>query len=128
MNRVTLIGHLTADPEMRELRDGTLTAILSVATRESWSDESGKPHNHTERSRIVVQDASLTALAQTLHKGSRVQIEGSLQTRNWVDHQNIERYSPEVVLLPGIGNLIPHGTGPLPVTKRKRTRGSTPQP
>jgi single-strand DNA-binding protein len=107
MNRVTLTGCLTADPDVRELAEGRRIASLSIATSEKWIDkESGELRELVERSQVSISSESHIAFAEKyLRKGSSVHVEGSLQTRRWADKQNIERYSTEVVLLPLSGKL-----------------------
>jgi len=106
MNRVLLTGHLALDPEFREISDGVLIAILSVVTNENWSDETGASHNRTERTRVSVHDRKFVEVARGLRKGFGVHIEGSLQTRYWIDHRDAEQYSTEVVLSHGVGKLV----------------------
>ena len=125
MNRVLLIGHLALDPEFREISDGVLIAILSVVTRENCSDETGASHDHTERTRVSVHDKKLVEVARKLRKGFGVLIEGSLQTRYWIDHRDAEQYSTEVVLRHGIGKLVTHEQ-PKAREKRVPFKGPTP--
>lgn len=108
MNRVLLTGHLALDPEFREIPDGVLIAILSVVTKENWSDETGASHDHIERTHVSVHDKKLVEVARGLSKGFCVHIEGSLQTRYWIDHRDAEQYSTEVVLRHGAGKLVTH--------------------
>lgn len=108
MNRVLLTGHLALDPEFREISDGVLIAILSVVTKENWSDGTAASHHHTERTRVSIHDRKLVEIARGLRKGSGVHIEGSLQTRRWIDHRDVEQYSTEVVLHYGVGKLVSH--------------------
>ncbi len=107
MNRVILIGHLSSDPEIRVQAGGRQVGILSVETIETWPDEhAGRPREHREKNRVVIQDQQLVEDAKkTLRKGAWVRIEGSLQTRRWVDHQNVERYSTEIALFPSMGSI-----------------------
>ncbi len=106
MNRVLLTGHLALNPEFREISDGVFIAILSVVTKESWSDETGTSHDHTERTRVSVQDRKLVEIARRLRKGLGVHTEGSLETRHWIGPGDVEQYSTEVVIRHGVGKLV----------------------
>ncbi len=100
VNKVILIGNLGRDPEMRNLSDGSPVVNLSLATSERWTDRSsGERRERTEWHRVVIFDERLCDVAQKfMHKGSKVYIEGQLQTRKWTDQQGVEKYSTEVVL------------------------------
>lgn len=100
VNKVILIGNLGRDPEVRSLQNGGEVANLSVATSESWRDrESGERRERTEWHRVVIFNENLLKVAkQYLKKGSKVYLEGQLQTRKWTDQSGQERYSTEVVL------------------------------
>lgn len=100
VNKVILIGNLGADPEIRRTQDGRPVANLRVATSESWRDKAtGERRERTEWHRVVIFNEPLCRIAeQYLRKGSKVYIEGSLQTRKWQDQQGQDRYSTEVVL------------------------------
>jgi single-strand DNA-binding protein len=100
VNKVILIGNLGADPEIRRTQDGRAFANLRLATTENWRDKAtGERREKTEWHRVVIFSEGLTKIAeQYLKKGSKVYIEGQLQTRKWTDQQGIERYSTEVVL------------------------------
>src|ERR1700739_4409398 len=100
VNKVILIGNLGADPEIRRTQDGRPIANLRVATSESWRDKnSGGRRETTERHRAGVFKQNLAKFAeQYLKKGSKVYIEGALQTRKWQDQSGQDRYSTEVVL------------------------------
>jgi single-strand DNA-binding protein len=100
VNKVILIGNLGADPEIRRTQDGRPIANLRVATSESWRDKNtGERKEKTEWHRVVIFNEGLCKIAeQYLKKGSKVYLEGQLQTRKWTDKDNIERYSTEVVL------------------------------
>ncbi len=100
VNKVILIGNLGADPEIRRTQDGRPIANLRVATSESWRDKNtGERKEKTEWHRVVIFNEGLCRIAeQYLKKGSKVYLEGQLQTRKWTDKDNIERYSTEVVL------------------------------
>jgi single-strand DNA-binding protein len=101
VNKVILIGNLGADPEVRRTQDGRAVANLRVATTESWRDKAtGERREKTEWHRVVIFSEGLAKLAERhLKKGSKVYLEGQLQTRKWKDKDNVERYTTEVVLL-----------------------------
>ncbi len=100
VNKVILIGNLGRDPEIRRTQDGRPIANLNVATTESWRDRnSGERRDKTEWHRVVIFSEGLCRIAeQYLKKGSKVYIEGQLQTRKWQDQSGQDRYSTEVVL------------------------------
>ncbi len=100
VNKVILIGNLGADPEIRRTQDGRPVANLRVATSESWRDKAtGERKEKTEWHRVVIFNENLCRIAeQYLKKGSKVFIEGQLQTRKWQDQAGQDRYSTEVVL------------------------------
>jgi single-strand DNA-binding protein len=100
LNKVLLIGNLGADPEIRRTQDGKAIANLRIATSESWKDKNtGERKEKTEWHRVVVFNEGLCRVAeQYLKKGSKVYIEGQLQTRRWTDKDGVEKYSTEVVL------------------------------
>jgi len=100
VNKVILVGNLGADPEIRRTQDGRPIANLRIATSESWRDKSsGERRDRTEWHRVVVFSEGLCRIVeQYLKKGSKVYLEGQLQTRKWQDQQGQDRYSTEVVL------------------------------
>jgi single-strand DNA-binding protein len=100
VNKVILIGNLGADPEIRRTQDGRPVANLRIATSESWKDKAtGERRERTEWHRVVIFNENLCRIAeQYLKKGSKVYIEGALQTRKWQDQSGQDRYSTEVVL------------------------------
>ena len=100
VNKVILVGNLGADPEVRTLPSGGKVVNLSVATSDTWRDKNtGERREKTEWHRVVIFSEGLTRVAeQYLRKGSKVYIEGSLQTRKWQDQSGQDRYSTEVVL------------------------------
>ena len=100
VNKVILVGNLGADPEIRRTQDGRPVANLRVATSESWKDKTtGERREKTEWHRVVIFNENLCRIAeQYLKKGSKVFIEGQLQTRKWQDQSGQDRYSTEVVL------------------------------
>ena len=100
VNKVILVGNLGRDPEIRSTQDGTRVANLSVATSERWTDKnSGERRERTEWHRVVVFDDRLVdVIERYLKKGSKVYLEGQLQTRKWTDQSGQEKYTTEVVL------------------------------
>lgn len=100
VNKVILVGNLGADPEIRRTQDGRPIANLRIATSESWRDKNtGERKEKTEWHRVVVFNEGLCkVIEQYVKKGSKVYIEGALQTRKWTDQSGQERYSTEVVL------------------------------
>ncbi|MEO9874002.1 MAG: single-stranded DNA-binding protein [Anderseniella sp.] len=100
INKVILVGNLGADPEIRHTQDGRPIANLSIATSETWRDRnSGERREKTEWHRVVIFSEGLCKVVeQYLKKGSKVYLEGQLQTRKWQDKDGNDRYSTEVVL------------------------------
>ena len=100
VNKVILVGNLGADPDVRSTKDGRPVVNLSVATSENWRDKnSGERREKTEWHRVVIFSEGLCRIAeQYLKKGSKVYLEGQLQTRKWTDQQGAEKYTTEVVL------------------------------
>lgn len=100
LNKVTLIGNLGQDPEIRNMQDGRKLATFSLATSENWRDRSsGERRERTEWHRIVVFSEGLVrVIEQYIKKGSKLYIEGQLQTRKWTDQNGQDRYTTEVVL------------------------------
>ncbi len=107
INKVILVGNLGADPEIRQTKDGRPIANLSIATSESWKDKNtGERREKTEWHRVVIFNEGLTRIAeQYLRKGSKVYLEGALQTRKWQDQNGQDKYTTEVVLQGFNGNL-----------------------
>ncbi len=107
VNKVILIGNLGRDPEIRSTQDGTRIANFSVATSESWRDRnSGERKERTEWHRVVIFNDRLVEIVEKyLKKGSKVYLEGALQTRKWSDNNGQERYTTEVVLQKFRGEL-----------------------
>lgn len=100
INKVTLIGNVGRDPEIRTTQDGKEIASITLATSESWKDKaSGERKERTEWHRIVVfSDGLVSIIKNYVKKGSKLYIEGALQTRKWVDNSGTEKYSTEIVL------------------------------
>ncbi len=108
INKVILVGNLGADPEIKHTQDGRPIANLRVATSESWRDKNtGERREKTEWHRVVIFSEGLCRVAeQYLKKGSKVYLEGQLQTRKWQDQSGQDRYSTEVVLQGFGGTLV----------------------
>ena len=107
VNKVILIGNLGADPEVRSMQSGDKVVNLRLATSENWRDKAtGERKEKTEWHRVVIFNEALGKVAeQYLKKGSKVYIEGALQTRKWTDQSGQEKYSTEVVLQKFRGEL-----------------------
>jgi single-strand DNA-binding protein len=107
VNKVILVGNLGKDPEIRTLTSGDRVANLTLATSETWRDrQSGERKEKTEWHRVVIFNDNLVKVAESyLKKGSKVYLEGSLQTRKWTDQSGAEKYSTEVVLQKFRGEL-----------------------
>ena len=97
LNKAMIIGRLTADPESRTTPQGTAVATYSVATNFVWTDGSGQKQERVEYHNIVVWRKLAEICSQYLRKGSKVYIEGRLQTRNWDGQDGVKRYRTEVV-------------------------------
>ena len=108
VNKVTLIGNVGRDPEIRRTQDGKAIANLSIATSETWKDRnSGEKREKTEWHRVVVFHEGLTkVIEQYVKKGSKLYVEGQLQTRKWTDQSGVEKYATEVVLQPFGSTLV----------------------
>jgi single-strand DNA-binding protein len=100
VNKVILVGNLGRDPEVRTMQDGNPVVNLSLATSEQWRDRNtGERREKTEWHRVVIFNERLAEVAQKyLRKGSKIYIEGQLQTRKWTDQSGQEKYTTEVVL------------------------------
>lgn len=107
VNKVILVGNLGKDPEVRRMTNGDPVVNLSVATSESWKDKaSGERKEKTEWVRVVIFNPHLAEVAEKyLRKGSKVYVEGSLQTRKWQDKNGADQYSTETVLQKFRGDL-----------------------
>jgi single-strand DNA-binding protein len=108
LNKVTLIGNIGQDPEIRRTQDGRPIANFTLATTETWRDrQSGEKRDRTEWHRIVIFSEGLAKVAeQYLKKGMKVYVEGQLQTRSWDDQQGQKRYTTEIVLQNFSGTMI----------------------
>ena len=97
VNLVILVGNLGQDPEVRYMPNGNAVANFTVATSESWQDQQGQKQERTEWHRIVMYRKLAEIAGQYLRKGSKVYLEGKLQTREWQDQQGQKRYTTEIV-------------------------------
>ena len=120
MNKAQVIGNLGSDPEIRYTQQGTPVATFSVATTERWKGQDGQQQEHTEWHRIVVWRRLAEICGEYLKKGSKVYIEGKMQTRKWQDQQGNDRYTTEIIgtsmeMLSGQRNNAPENDpGPPP--------------
>lgn len=100
INKVILVGNVGQDPEIRSTQDGREIANFSLATSESWKDKAtGEKKDKTEWHRVVIFSQGLVNIVKNyVKKGSKLYIEGSLQTRKWTDNQGIEKFTTEIAL------------------------------
>jgi single-strand DNA-binding protein len=107
LNKVSLIGNVGKDPEVRTFQNGGRVANLTIATSESWKDKaSGERKERTEWHRVVIYNDGLIGVVEKyVKKGAKVYLEGHLETRKYIDGEGIERYTTEVVLRPFAGEL-----------------------
>src|ERR1700756_4398605 len=108
VNKVILVGNLGKDPEVRRMTSGEPIVNLSVATSDTWRDkQTGERREKTEWHRVVIFNENLAKVAENyLRKGSKVYLEGQLQTRKYNDKDGVEKYSTEVVLSRFRGDLV----------------------
>lgn len=127
VNKVLLIGHVGADPEVRNLPAGGKVVSLRMAMTDTWRDKAtGEKRERTEWATVVIFNEGLGKVAeQYVRKGSKLYVEGSLQTRKWQDQSGADRYSTEVVLQPFNGTLVLLGE---PQGERRQERQEPPQP
>lgn len=97
LNRVQLIGNLTRDPEMKQIPGGQVVTTLGIATNLTWTDQSGQKQNKAEFHNVVAWRKLAEICGQYLKKGSKVFIEGRLQTRDWEGEDGVKRYRTEIV-------------------------------
>jgi len=112
VNKVILVGNLGRDPEVRTFQNGGKVCNLSIATSESWKDKhSGERKERTEWHRVAIFNEGLVRVAeQYLRKGSKVYIEGKMETRKYEDQQGVEKYTTEITLRPFNGQLVMLGS------------------
>lgn len=107
VNKAIIVGALGRDPEIRSLQDGSKVANLSVATSERWTDKhSGEKRERTEWHRVTIFGNLAGVAEKYLRKGSKVYLEGQIQTRKWQDQSGKDRYTTEVVLQQYRGQLV----------------------
>ncbi|MDC3023911.1 single-stranded DNA-binding protein [Alphaproteobacteria bacterium] len=108
INKVTLVGNIGNDPEVKTFQNGNKVVNLSIATSERWKDkESGELKTNTEWHRVVIFNPVLADIAEKyIKKGSKVYLEGQLQTRKWQDSSGVDKYTTEVVLQNFRGELL----------------------
>lgn len=113
LNKVTIIGNVGQDPEFRDVTTSQRVANLSIATTETWKDKnSGEKKERTEWHRVVVwNDGLVSVIEKYVKKGTKIYVEGQLQTRKWKDKEDKDRYSTEVVLTGFDAKLILLGEG-----------------
>ena len=98
VNKVTLIGNLGRDPELRHMPNGTAVCAVSIATSRNWKDKtSGERQEETEWHRVVFYDKLAEIAGQYLKKGKPVYIDGRLKTRKWTDKDGVEKYTTEII-------------------------------
>lgn len=97
VNKVILVGNLGNDPEVRYMPNGKAVANLSLATSESWKDQQGQLQERAEWHRLTMYDRLGEIAGEYLKKGSKIYVEGKLQTRKWQDQQGQDRYTTEVI-------------------------------
>lgn len=107
VNKVILVGNLGDDPEAKSMNNGGEVVNLRVATSETWKDRDGNRQERTEWHRVTIFNEGLAKVAKSyLRKGSKVYIEGQIQTRKWTDQSGADRYSTEIVLQKFRGELV----------------------
>ena len=107
VNKVILVGNLGDDPEVRSLNNGGEVVNMRVATSENWKDKDGNRQERTEWHRVVIFNENLGRVAKSyLKKGSKVYLEGQIQTRKWQDQSGQDKYSTEIVLQRFRGELV----------------------
>lgn len=97
LNKVQLIGNLTADPEIKETPNGQKVASFSLATNKSWKDDNGQKQESVEFHSLVAWRGLATILEQYATKGKKLYVEGELKTRSWEDQAGVKRYKTEIV-------------------------------
>ena len=108
LNRVTLIGNVGQDPDIRTTQSGSKIAAFSLATNESWTNRrSGERVERTEWHRVVVFNENLTEIVeQYVRKGDKVYVEGALRSREWTDNDGVKRYTKEITLGAFDGRIV----------------------
>lgn len=112
LNKCQIIGNLGRDPETRTMNDGSPVVNLTVATSDTWKSKDGEKRERVEWHKVVIFNEHICMVAkQYLRKGSKVFIEGSLQTREWTDQDGVKKYTTEIVLQRFNGQLVLLGEG-----------------
>lgn len=129
LNRVQLIGNLTRDPELRQIPGGQTVASFSIATNFSWTDSSGQKQDKAEYHNIVAWRKLAEIIGQYLRKGSKIFVEGRLQTREWEGEDGVKRYRTEIVadnmiMLDRKGDLVSGAEQSFAGGLNKRVEGS----
>lgn len=108
LNKVMLIGNVGKDPEIRAMQSGDKVASFSVATSERWKDKNtGERQEKSEWHKVVIFNQGLISLAENyIRKGTKVYVEGKMETRKWMDKEEKEHYSTEIVLKPFRGEIV----------------------
>ena len=107
VNKVILVGNLGADPEARSLNNGGEVVNMRIASSENWKDRDGNRQERTEWHNVVIFNENLGRVAKSyLRKGSKVYLEGQIQTRKWTDQAGNDKYTTEVVLQRFRGELV----------------------
>ncbi len=107
VNKVILVGNVCADPESRSMSNGGEVVNLTVATNETWKDRDGNKQERAEFHRVVIFNEGLAKVAKSyLRTGSKIYLEGQLQTRKWQDSSGADKYSTEIVLQKFRGELV----------------------
>jgi single-strand DNA-binding protein len=112
LNKIQLIGNIGQEPEIRFTQDGRPVANLSIATSDTWNDKQGQKQEKTEWHRVVIFGKLAEIIQQYVQKGSKLFIEGKLQTRKWTDNQGQDKYTTEVVVSGFDGQMIMLGGNP----------------
>lgn len=105
INKVIIVGNLGQDVETKYTSDGRAIANISVATSDNWTDKNGERHEKTEWHRIAIFGKLAEITGQYLHKGSKVYVEGKLQTDKWTDKEGVERYTTRIIVS-GFGSTL----------------------
>lgn len=133
VNKAIILGNVGADPEIRTTQSGSRIATFSMATSESWKDKAtGEKKENTQWHRIVVfNDALVTVVENYIKKGSKLYVEGQIETRKWTDQNGIDRYTTEITLRPFNGEIAlldrKEGNGPPPHDGERSSRTVDPQ-
>ena len=97
VNKAIIVGRLGQDPEVRYMPNGNAVANMTVATSEEWKDQQGQQQSRVEWHRIVMYKRLAEIAGEYLRKGSKVYLEGKMQTREWTDQQQVKRYTTEII-------------------------------